>query len=99
MKEAGIYEIKQANYMLDDLKKYVFERVAKSFSEKQLGSERSHALLTALRKRLPKIYRSMMSQYRQESKKEDKKKEADDRKMIEREKKETTALRRKLQSL
>ena len=50
------YKLHHIQYLASDLKEQVFGRIPKKFSENQLGSERSHALISALSARLPSIY-------------------------------------------
>ena len=84
--------------MKDDMGQ-LFEKMLKQYTETKCGSERSQVLLDAICKRLPKIYREMIDDYRKGAKKQEKKQEKDEQKKIANLHKETDRLRKELESL
>ena len=96
--QEGGYEISEINLLKSDLHT-IFSIFPTKYSESKLGSERAAALLGGLRRRLPKIYDQIMSQYRADAKKEEKKKRKDLERKLVSVKSQTEKLRLQLQSL
>ena len=62
------YDMSDLQQMKDDIRS-VFQEISKKFSENKLGSERSDALLNAVKQRIPQLYTELMERYRSQAKK------------------------------
>ena len=62
------YDVQDLNFMKDDMGQ-LFEKILKQYTETKCGSDRSQVLLDAICKRLPKLYREMIDDYRKGAKK------------------------------